>query len=38
MTSDYRKARVLVEDMARAAADDGVWHSLFMEVEKVGRQ
>ena len=32
--SEYRKARALMADVA-AQAKEGVWHNLFLEVEKV---
>lgn len=34
MISEYRKARALMADVA-AQAKEGVWHNLFLEVEKV---
>jgi hypothetical protein len=34
--SEYRKARALMADVA-AQTKEGVWHNLFLEVEKVRR-
>ena len=34
MISEYRKARALMADVA-AQTKEGVWHNLFLEVEKV---
>ena len=35
MISEYRKARGIMADVADENATEGVWHNLFLEVDKV---
>ncbi len=35
MVSEYRKARAIMADVAVEGATEGVWHNLFLEVDKV---
>jgi hypothetical protein len=35
VVSEYRKARAIMADVAVDGATEGVWHNLFLEVDKV---
>ena len=35
VVSEYRKARAIMADVAVEGATEGVWHNLFLEVDKV---
>ncbi len=35
VVSEYRKARAIMADVAAEGATEGVWHNLFLEVDKV---